>query len=37
MSETLENEYLEAAPHILKAIEEHGEEWVIENYFPKIA
>ncbi len=36
MIEDLEEEYPEAAPYILKAIEEHGEEWVIENYFPKI-
>lgn len=37
MIEDLEEEYPEAAPYILEAVEEHGEEWVIENYFPKIA
>lgn len=25
------------APYIREAVEEHGEEWVIENYFPQIA
>lgn len=37
MTDDLEKEYPEAAPYILDAVEEHGEEWVIENYFPKIA
>ena len=37
MIDDLEKEYPEAAPYILDAVEEHGEEWVIENYFPKIA
>jgi hypothetical protein len=32
----LEQEYPEAAPYIQKAVEKHGEEWDIENYFPKI-
>ncbi len=32
-----EEKYPEAAPYIRQAVEEHGEEWVIENYFPQIA
>lgn len=36
MYDELEEEYPEAAPYILDATEEHGEEWVIENYFPKV-
>ena len=32
----LEAEYPEAYPWIRRAVEEHGEEWVIENYSPKI-
>lgn len=30
-------EYPEAAPYIRRAVAEHGEEWVIENYHPKIS
>jgi hypothetical protein len=37
MPPDLEDEYPEAAPYILNAVEEHSEDWVIENYFPKIA
>jgi hypothetical protein len=37
MDDDFETEYPEAAPHIRRAVEEHGEEWVIENYFPEIA
>lgn len=37
MVENLAEEYPEAAPHIQQAVEEHGEDWVIENYFPEIA
>ncbi|WP_071933119.1 hypothetical protein [Halodesulfurarchaeum formicicum] len=37
MSEDLEEEYPEAAPYIRKAVNKHDEDWVIENYFPKIA
>jgi hypothetical protein len=36
MSATLEEKYPEAAEYIHQAVEEHGEQWVIENYFPKI-
>ena len=37
MDGSLEENYPEAAPYIREAVEEHGEEWVIENYFPQIA
>jgi hypothetical protein len=37
VTDDLEEAYPEAAPFIWKAVEEHGEEWVIENYFPQIA
>jgi hypothetical protein len=37
MGSKLEEKYPEAAPYIREAVEEHGEEWVIENYFPQIA
>jgi hypothetical protein len=33
----LEEEYPEAAPFIREAVREHGEDWVIENYFLKVA
>ncbi len=36
MSDKLEDEYPEAAPFIRKAVRDHSEEWVIENYSPKI-
>jgi hypothetical protein len=36
MLEELREEYPEATPYIQQAVEEHGEEWVIENYYPKI-
>lgn len=37
MVDDLAEEYPEAAPYIREAVEEHGEDWVIENYFPHIA
>lgn len=37
MTDELQEEYPEAAPYIQKAINEHGEDWVIENYHPKIS
>jgi hypothetical protein len=37
MDDELENNYPEAAPYIEKAVREHGEDWVVENYFPEIA
>lgn len=36
MDSSLEEEYPEAAPYISEAVDKHGEEWVIENYFPKV-
>lgn len=36
MSHEFEEEYPEAAPFIKKAVRNHSEEWVIENYSPKI-
>jgi hypothetical protein len=36
MTETLEDDYPEAAPYIRDAVEEHGEEWVLEHYYEQI-
>jgi hypothetical protein len=36
MTETLEDEYPEAAPYIRDAVEEHGEEWVLEHYYERV-
>ena len=36
MSDKFEEEYPEAAPFIKKAVRDHSEEWVIENYSPQI-
>jgi hypothetical protein len=33
MSNFLADEYPEAAPYIEDAVETHGEEWVLENYY----
>jgi len=37
MDDDLWEEYPEAAPYIQQAVEDHGEDWVVENYFPQIA
>lgn len=37
MTDDLAEDYPEAAPYIQQAVEEHGEDWVIENYYPKIS
>jgi hypothetical protein len=37
MSDTLEDEYPEAAPHIRRAVEQHGEAWVLDNYYTKLS
>lgn len=37
MTDNLSEKYPEAAPYIREAVKEHGEEWVIENYHPKIS
>lgn len=36
MTEPLEDEYPEAAPYIQQAIDEHGEEWVLEHYYEQL-
>ena len=36
MTETLEDDYPEAAPYIRDAVEEHGEEWVLDNYYEQL-
>ncbi|WP_277552884.1 hypothetical protein [Halobaculum limi] len=36
MTETLADEYPEAAPYIQQAVDEHGEEWVLEHYYAKL-
>ncbi len=35
--EDLRERYPEAAPHIIDAVDDHGEQWVIKNYYPQIA
>lgn len=37
VTDDLEEAYPEAAPYIREAVDQHGEEWVIEHYFPQIA
>jgi hypothetical protein len=36
MTEILKDDYPEAAPFIRDAVEEHGEEWVLDNYYEQI-
>lgn len=36
MTESLMDDYPEAAPYIQQAIEEHGEEWVLEHYYEQL-
>lgn len=36
MTETLAEEYPEAAPYIQQAVDEHGEDWVLENYYQQL-
>jgi len=36
MTDTLATEYPEVAPFIEEAVDEHGEDWVLENYYKKI-
>ncbi|SNR78048.1 hypothetical protein SAMN06266787_1284 [Halorubrum ezzemoulense] len=36
MPDTLTDEYPEAAPFIAEAVEDHGEEWVLENYYSEL-
>ena len=32
----LDDEYPEAAPYIQQAVNEHGEEWVLEHYYEQL-
>ena len=36
MLETLAEEYPEAAPYIQRAIDKHGEDWVLEHYYEQL-
>jgi hypothetical protein len=36
MPDTLADEYPEATPFIAESVEEHGEEWVLENYYSEL-
>jgi len=36
MTETLADEYPEAAPYIQKSVDEHGEDWVLEHYYEQL-
>lgn len=36
MTDTLEEEYPEAAPYIRDAVADHGEEWVLEHYYEQL-
>lgn len=36
VQETLADEYPEAAPYIQQAVDEHGEDWVLESYYRQL-
>jgi hypothetical protein len=36
MTETLKGDYPEAVPYIRDAVEEHGEEWVLDHYYEQL-
>ena len=36
MTESFADEYPEAAPYIQKAVDEHGEDWVLEHYYEQL-
>ena len=36
MTDTLAEEYPEAAPYIRQAVAEHGEGWVLEHYYEQL-
>lgn len=36
MTETLADKYPEAAPYIQRAVDEHGEDWVLEHYYVRL-
>jgi hypothetical protein len=36
MTDSLTDDYPEAAPYIQQAVEEHGEKWVLEHYYEQL-
>ena len=36
MTDDLRTDFPEAAPFIQEAVEEHGEEWVLDNYYQQL-
>ncbi|MFC7233409.1 hypothetical protein ACFQMM_22365 [Saliphagus sp. GCM10025308] len=36
MTDELHEDYPEAAPYIQQAVDDHGEEWVLENYYEQL-
>lgn len=36
MTDALADAYPEAAPYIQRAVDEHGEEWVLANYYERL-
>ena len=36
MTDSLTDDYPEAVPYIQQAVEEHGEEWVLEHYYQQL-
>jgi hypothetical protein len=36
MTDTLTDDYPEAAPYIQQAVEEHGEDWVLDHYYEQL-
>jgi hypothetical protein len=36
MTEPLDEQYPEAAPYIRQAVDDHGEEWVLEHYYDQL-
>jgi len=36
MTEPLADDYPEAAPYIQQAVDEHGEDWVVEHYYEQL-
>ena len=36
MTESLAEDYPEAAPYIQEAVAEHGEDWVLEHYYEEL-
>ncbi|WP_265112064.1 hypothetical protein [Halosolutus halophilus] len=36
MTESLEEDYPEAAPYIQQTVAEHGEDWVLEHYYEEL-